>query len=59
MTIKNYNSNELSLSKNISFGITHAKNLTDTHKSGSIQGRFKSFQKTAAYVHCFNTKTHH
>jgi hypothetical protein len=51
--------NCISLSKQLSFSITHAKHVTDTHKVGSFSGQYKHFQKTATYVHCFNPKTHH
>ena len=49
--------NEL-LTKTLSFSITHAKHISPAGPSESKDIHLKSMQKSAAYMHCFNPKTH-
>jgi hypothetical protein len=45
--------------QNISFGITHAKHVSEISHDIPVNAELKRIQKTAAMVHCFNPSSHH
>ena len=50
--------NSTHMTKNIGFGITHAKHVSEVIHDVSMENYLKKIQKTAVTAHCFNPRTH-
>lgn len=47
------------MTKTVSFGITHAKHISEISNEIPIDANLRKIQKTATMVHCFNPQSHH
>lgn len=47
------------MTKNIAFGITQAKEVSEVIHEVPVGSQLKKIQKTAEIAHCFNPRTHH
>ena len=47
------------ITKTVSFGITHAKHVSEINHEHELNTQLKKIEKTATTVHCFNPKTYH